>query len=219
MLFLFSFGKLFINNNKAGLFLFIFTFKLLYSTSVSSSLDNKKDKHIQFIIHQSLSQVVKQIHPHFTEKCNLFIQNCLFQTKWDKVFDANKYSIHLNNLKSKNHRNKRHDDELTFESSNNSYYYYYCQPILIGKYCIDYHLTQSNDIDYIQCVNKTISGQNEPQQFKKSIHRQICKQYSQFFYDSVKNGADKLFFFNYKKISFFISILYLFLLKNTFFSI
>ncbi len=172
---------------------------MLQVINASSDGGELSQAKIERMIRESYYEVSAYVVSYFNEKCKLALQNCLFQTQWEKVFGKERLSTdHHHNQ----HNHKHHHDTgskskrfllqkspaatitttvaIVSNSLHNNNSYYYCQPYLIGKFCIDDYLIKSND--YAQCFNLT--GGNSPAQFRKAIYRERCKFYYSHFFES-----------------------------------
>jgi hypothetical protein len=179
----------------------IVCFVLVRGTHSASSSHLTQDR-IERTIRESYYEISAYIVSYFNEKCKLALQNCLFQTQWEKVFGkeritdlSNKYNSvkkrvvssapipHSNNHnRSASHHQKhaRSTNEDFFSNSS----YLFCQPYLVGKFCIDDYLRKTGE--YGQCVNGTQG--NSPHLFKKSIYKDNCKFYYTYFFDSLASS-------------------------------
>ena len=145
-------------------------------------LVNANQHKLNALISESYNQVSAHVVSYFNDKCNLALQNCLFQTQWDKVFGKEKLKLSLDDAKT-----KRSASDSIKNNSHNSFYY--CQAFLVAKFCIDDYLRKSTD--NAQCVNGT--NGNSPNEFKRSIYRRECKSYYAYFFDS-SNPANRTTF-------------------------
>jgi hypothetical protein len=148
--------------------------KLLSLLILNVSLVNGNQHKLNALIRESYNQVSAHIVSYFNDKCNLALQNCLFQTQWDKVFGKEKLKLSTTD----DAKSKRSSSDLINNHSHTSFYY--CQAFLVAKFCIDDYLKKSTD--NVQCVNGT--NGNLPNEFKRSIYRKECKTYYAYFFDS-----------------------------------
>jgi hypothetical protein len=168
---------------------------LIHGTRASKSHQLSQER-IERTIRESYYEISAYVVSYFNEKCKLALQNCLFQTQWEKVFgkeritDAANYNgikkrvavTHSNHSvhKSRQHQTRRarsaHEDHDFFSNSS----YLFCQPYLVGKFCIDDYMRKLGNYD--QCVNGT--NGNSPHLFKKSIYKDNCKFYYAYFFES-----------------------------------
>ena len=106
------------------------------------------------------------IDKHFNSKCNLLLQNCIFQNQWERLFGHDKIFL------------KENEDAL-ISTSNTKNSFYYCQAFIVARFCIDDYLKKSYNENF-ECINGT--NGNLPHQFKHTIHRNECKKYYQHFF-------------------------------------
>lgn len=138
------------------------------------------NRQVDFIIRESYSEVAAFIVSHFNEKCKLALHNCLFRTEWEKVFGKERLIAHVSKHRVKKAKRKKRNALWDYTGNNT---FYYCQAFLIGKFCIDDYLIKS--MDNFQCINGTDG--NSPSLFKKSIYREQCKYFYNYFFDN--NGS------------------------------
>ena len=151
---------------------------LLFNAKLAIANPNK----LNALISESYNQVSAHVVSYFNDKCNLALQNCLFQTQWDKVFGKEKLKLSV-----QDERSKRSSTNLINNNSHASFYY--CQAFLVAKFCIDDYLKKS--MDNVQCVYGTDG--NSPNEFRRSIYRKECQTYYAYFFDS-SNSAKMMAF-------------------------
>lgn len=198
----------FLNTN---ILCFIKLILTLNSVSILAEFShNSNQRYLNNLIRESYNEVSAHVISYFNERCNLALQNCLFQTQWDRVFGKDKIG-RVHTLKNKRH-NRNNSSSLVIRnimsrSTNNinsNTSYYYCQAFLIAKFCIDDYLKKSND--NIQCVNGTDG--NSPNEFKRSIYKNQCKLYYSYFFDSFNSSSSLISRYEFFKYYFFILIFY-----------
>ena len=169
------------------LFVLIFCASLIIiQPSYSDGASSQNQKKIEQLVQESYYEISAYVVTYFNEKCKLALQNCLFQTQWEKVFGKER----LDNGKTKrdtntsivHHRARRiRRGELKMAQILNNDSYLFCQPYLVGRFCIDDYLNKLSN-DYFQCFNGT--NGNSPVLFKKSIYQDKCKSYYAYFFES-----------------------------------
>ena len=137
---------------------------------------------MDLLIKESYTEVSAHASSYFNEKCNLAIQNCLFQTQWERVFGRDK-------IKEKNKKRSLR----SISTKNTNITYYYCQAFLVAKFCIDEYLKKS--IDNVNCLNGTDG--NSPKEFKRFIYKNDCKPYYSYFFEHLNKATKTKFFKNY----------------------
>jgi hypothetical protein len=149
---------------------------------------------MDLLIKESYTEVSAHASSYFNEKCNLAIQNCLFQTQWERVFGRDK--IKEKTLK----RSFR-----SVSSTTTNITYYYCQAFLVAKFCIDEYLKKS--IDNINCLNGTDG--NSPKEFRRFIYKNDCKPFYTHFFEHL-NEATNIRFLKKKFCYLYILIYFMF---------
>ena len=140
----------------------------------------KQQRALETLTKQSYNEVSAHAMSHFTYRCNLAVQNCLFQTQWEHVFNKEGAVT------------KRSSTAIINNESLNSNLpsYHYCKAFMVGKFCVDDYLKASND--HAECVNGSAPG-NSPAAFKHSIYRNECKRYyTHFFESSLHSNANRV---------------------------
>lgn len=182
--------------NNALLFLF-----LINSLSLLSLADNQAYKvidtkprslfehkdYINRLTKTSYNEVSSHINKNFNHRCILALQNCLFQTQWENLFET------------------KHLNEHAYSDSNLPAYLY-CKAFLVAQFCVDHHL---KTLPYhTECIEDT--NENSPSEFKLSIYRDECRQYYSHFMQS--RTSDAICFFRYSNLAFFKQfLLYMFI--------
>ena len=157
----------------------------------------KQQRALETLTKQSYNEVSAHAMSHFTYRCNLAIQNCLFQTQWEHVFSKVTKRSHA----------------LNESLNSNSPSYHYCKAFMVGKFCVDDYLKAAHD--HAECVNGSAPG-NSPAAFKHSIYRNECKRYyAHFFQSSLHSNANRVCFF-LSSCSMRLNYLFLFVCFNIF---
>ena len=131
----------------------------------------------------SYNEVSSHINQNFNHRCNLALQNCLFQTQWENLFE-----------------NKLLGDNAYSDSNLSAYIY--CKAFLVAQFCVDHHL---KTLPYhTECIKDT--DDNSPSQFKLAIFRDECRQYYSHFMQS--RTSDATCFIKNSKLFLFQSILF-----------
>ncbi len=157
---------------------------------ISNSRNIHKQKRNELVSRESFNEVSAYAMTFFTHRCNLALQNCLFQTQWEQIF-KNKNIKTLSSHKNNENRLTRHSIsskqiQKTFNSNFSSYHY--CKAFLVAKFCVDDYLKKSEY--HAECVNGSTAG-NVANEFKRSIYRKECKLFYSYFFDASihQNGA------------------------------
>jgi hypothetical protein len=137
---------------------------------------------MDLLIKESYTEVSAHASSYFNEKCNLAIQNCLFQTQWERVFGRDK-------IKEKTKKRSFR----SISSINTNITYYYCQAFLVAKFCIDEYLKKS--IDNMNCLNGTDG--NSPKEFKRFIYKNDCKPFYTYFFEHLNKATNTKIFKKY----------------------
>ena len=180
----------------------LFVFIIFFSCSVLSSRVPRNDQD-NFLIKTSYDEVTALVDKYFNSKCNLLLQNCIFQNQWERLFGHDKLFV--------NEDNKKRNAKSNF---------YYCQAFIVARFCIDDYLRKSYNDNY-ECLNGT--NGNMPSHFKHMIHRNECKKYYTHFFlnnsfssrNFYSSSAVKLYsyfsskFIIFFKIIFFHQVFYL----------
>lgn len=140
-------------------------------------LTDQKQLKFNMLTRSSYNEVSTNIKANFEHRCNLALQNCLYQTQWEHLFNR-KHTTNKAEVMTKSE----------FDSSVSSYHY--CKAFLVAQFCINDYLPKS--IDNIECVSGT--NGNSPDNFKRTIYRNECKQYYRYFFASQLNSANLKFF-------------------------
>ena len=149
-----------------------FNFIILFILSVNPSLFTarrripRNNDQENYLIKKSYDEVTALIDKHFNPKCNLLLQNCIFQNQWERLFGHDKIFLKENE-----------DAMVSISNSRNNFYY--CQAFIVARFCIDDYLKKSYNENF-ECINGT--NNNLPHQFKHTIHRNECKKYYQHFF-------------------------------------
>jgi hypothetical protein len=199
---------------------------VLWSNASKTKSNINKQQQVDLLIRESYNEVSAHVISYFNDRCNLAVQNCLFQTQWERVFgkdklntnqenirrkkrftghdilvqydekkslETNSYSLQLNSMPASeisHKKNKKFSLVRRSISLSNFYYlndsFYYCQAFLVARFCIDDYLKKS--IDHIECLNN--SDGNSPNDFKRSIYRNECKNFYTHFFGSLVNSSD-----------------------------
>ncbi len=149
------------------IYIYFLTINVLSATTLrrvprsSSIVDNEN-----YLIKKSYDEITALVDKHFNPKCNLLLQNCIFQNQWERLFGHDKVFFDEKNKKR----------SIKTKTS-----FYYCQAFIVARFCIDDYLTKTYNDNY-ECLNGT--NGNLPAQFKHTIHRNECKKYYSHFFIS-----------------------------------
>lgn len=148
------------------------------------------EERVQRLIRDSYYEISAHVVSCFNEKCKLAVQNCLFQTQWERVFGKDKTTSTTSRTRRHHHprSSATHGHSTSLSTTNSSFFnatYLVCQPFLVGRFCIDDYLKKSTE--YGQCVNGT--NGNEPERFRKSIYRDKCLPYYLYFFNHAASST------------------------------
>ena len=148
------------------------------STAIITHRRVPRNDQENFLIKKSYDEVTALIDKHFNSKCNLLLQNCIFQNQWERLFGHDKVFLKeqedVLTSSSNNNNNRRRSSNKNSKTS-----FYYCQAFIVARFCIDDYLKKSYN-DNFECINGT--NGNLPNQFKHTIHRNECKKYYAHFF-------------------------------------
>ena len=173
----------------ASLFVYAFQSSAVAAAAAAPTATRVLDEqYAAYLIRDSYNEVTTHTITYFNYRCKLTMQNCLFQTQWDRVFGKDKLPLVRTKREAtkKKHNNVRRSSENSNDNNNNNYSFFYCQPFLVAKYCIDEYLVRSS-VDNGACVNG--SEGNLPNEFKRAIDKSECQSYIAYFFDSLSSGT------------------------------
>jgi hypothetical protein len=151
----------------------------------------------------SYNRVASLVVSHFSERCKLALQNCIFQTQWDRLFNKDSQFYSSNTNKNKVKRTTSTSDVNMIEMNANLTYHS-CKAYIVAKFCIDDYILKSED--YTECLNVTFG--NEANEFKRSIDRLECKPYFEFYLNNSNDLNSRLYFVNYLFINLVLFLYY-----------
>lgn len=135
------------------------------------------------ISRDSYNKVAALVMSYFSEHCKLGLQNCIFQTQWDHLFNKDKLFYSGLNMASTNSAKLSKKRSSSYDFHTNATYHY-CKAFIVAKFCIDDYLPKLDD--YVECFNASYG--NKVDEFKRAVDLVVCKPHFDYYLNSSYNS-------------------------------